>query len=158
LSLAVFDLDHFKLVNDTYGHPTGDRVLAEFAERLMDERRAGDIVARVGGEEFAWIMLDADGTAAELCAERARRAIADTPFPGVGDLTTSIGVCALADADDSQLLRRADLALYWAKSGGRNAIMRYSPENVKRLTDDANITRRPESRAPDAMQGARRQH
>jgi len=133
MSLAVFDLDHFKLVNDTYGHPMGDRVLAEFAGRLMNERRDGDIIARVGGEEFAWIMPDADVAGAELCAERARRAIADTAFPGVGNLTTSIGVCALDDADNGQqLFRQADLALYWAKSGGRNAVMRYSPEDVKR--------------------------
>jgi diguanylate cyclase (GGDEF)-like protein/PAS domain S-box-containing protein len=132
LSLAVFDIDHFKLVNDTHGHPVGDRVLAEFAGRLMDERRDGDIVARVGGEEFAWIMPDADGAAAELCAGRVRRAIANTPFPGVGNLTTSIGVSALDDADNGQqLFRQADLALYWAKSGGRNAVMRYGPENVK---------------------------
>jgi hypothetical protein len=78
-------------------------------------------------------MPDADVAGAELCAERARRAIADTAFPGVGNLTTSIGVCALDDADNGQqLFRQADLALYWAKSGGRNAVMRYSPEDVKR--------------------------
>ena len=142
LSLAMFDLDHFKLVNDTHGHPMGDRVLAEFAGRLMDERRDGDIIGRVGGEEFAWTMPVADGATAELCAERARRAIAGTPFPGVGNLTTSIGVCTLDDADnDQQLFRQADLALYWAKSGGRNAVVRYSPENLETLTDDANITR-----------------
>jgi diguanylate cyclase (GGDEF)-like protein len=132
LSLAVVDLDHFKLVNDTYGHPMGDRVLARFADRLMAERRDGDIIARVGGEEFAWIMADADGPAAELCAERARRAISETPFPGVGSLTTSIGVGVLRDADNvQQLYRQADRALYRAKSGGRNAVVRYSPESVQ---------------------------
>jgi diguanylate cyclase (GGDEF)-like protein/PAS domain S-box-containing protein len=144
LSLALFDLDHFKLVNDTHGHQVGDRVLAEFAGRLMDERRDGDIIARVGGEEFAWIMPDADGTGAELCAERARRAIADTPFPAVGNLTTSIGVCAFDNADSAQqLFRQADLALYWAKSGGRNAIMRYSPEDLERTTEAGRVSHRP---------------
>jgi len=144
LSLAVFDLDHFKLVNDTYGHQVGDRILAEFAGRLMDERRDGDIVARVGGEEFAWIMPDADSTGAGLCAERSRRAIADTPFPGVGNLTTSIGVCALDDADNGQqLYRQADLALYSAKFGGRNAVTLYRPEDLERVTEAGRVSRRP---------------
>jgi diguanylate cyclase (GGDEF)-like protein/PAS domain S-box-containing protein len=152
LSLAVFDLDHFKLVNDTYGHPTGDRVLAEFAARLLDERRDGDIIARVGGEEFAWIMPDAAGAGAELCGERARRAIADTPFLGVGNLTISIGVCALDDADNGQqLFRQADLALYWAKTGGRNAVVRYSPENLERMTDDAHSSRLQDAKALTAL-------
>ncbi len=134
LSLAVFDLDHFKSVNDAYGHPTGDRALGEFAERLMAERRDGDVIARVGGEEFALIMTDTDGAGAELCAERNRRAVSEHPFPGVGNLTTSIGICALEHADDAQqLFRNADRALYWAKASGRNTAVRYTPEMAARM-------------------------
>jgi diguanylate cyclase (GGDEF)-like protein/PAS domain S-box-containing protein len=138
LSLAVFDLDHFKSVNDSYGHPIGDRVLGEFAARLMTERRDGDVIARVGGEEFALIMADTDGAGAELCAERDRRAIAEEPFPGVGELTTSIGICALDSADDAkQLFRQADRALYWAKASGRNAAIRYTPEKAASMGSPA---------------------
>jgi diguanylate cyclase (GGDEF)-like protein/PAS domain S-box-containing protein len=137
VSLAVFDLDHFKLVNDTLGHQMGDRVLAEFAGRLMTQRREGDVIARVGGEEFAWILPDTDGPGAQAAAERARRAIADTPFPGVGRKTTSIGICTLRDAQDArELFRHADLALYWAKTNGRNATLLYSPETLALPTAD----------------------
>ncbi|MGO9903274.1 MAG: PAS domain S-box protein, partial [Solirubrobacteraceae bacterium] len=112
VSLAVFDLDHFKLVNDTHGHQIGDRVLAEFASRLTSQSREGDMIARVGGEEFAWILPDTDGPGAQAAAERARQAIAETPFLGVGRKTTSIGICALKDAQDArELFRHADLAL-----------------------------------------------
>jgi diguanylate cyclase (GGDEF)-like protein/PAS domain S-box-containing protein len=135
LSLAVFDLDLFKLVNDTHGHQMGDRVLAEFAARLMSQRRDGDVIARVGGEEFAWIMPDTRGSSARAAAERARLAVAGTPFDGVGDLTTSIGVCDIANADDARaLFRHADLALYWAKSGGRDAVRGYTKDKLAEVT------------------------
>jgi diguanylate cyclase (GGDEF)-like protein/PAS domain S-box-containing protein len=154
LSLAVLDLDHFKLVNDTYGHPMGDRVLAEFAGRLINERREGEVIARLGGEEFAWIIPDTEGAAAELCAERARGAIAETPFAGVGNLTASVGVCALDDADNGQqLYRHADLALYWAKSSGRNAVIRYSPENVETWSENARMIRVQNAKALAAIRG-----
>jgi diguanylate cyclase (GGDEF)-like protein len=129
LSLIVFDLDHFKLVNDTHGHEAGNRVLAEFATRLVAMRRGSDVVARVGGEEFAWMLPETDGRSAMVAAERARALIADAPFLGVGRLTTSVGICSLEDASDAQeLYRDADLALYWAKAAGRNTVVRYSPE------------------------------
>ncbi|MDO9410206.1 diguanylate cyclase [Patulibacter sp.] len=131
LSLVVFDLDHFKLVNDTHGHEAGNRVLAEFASRLVAMRRGSDVVARVGGEEFAWMLPETGGKAAINAAERARALIADTPFLGIGRLTTSIGICSLEDASDAQeLSRHADLALYWAKAAGRNTAVRYSPELI----------------------------
>jgi diguanylate cyclase (GGDEF)-like protein/putative nucleotidyltransferase with HDIG domain len=129
LSLLVLDLDHFKLVNDTHGHATGNRTLAEFSRRLSEVRRGSDVLARVGGEEFAWMLPETDGRSAMIAAERVRGAIADVPFAGVGRITTSVGICSLEDADDAeQLYRHADLALYWAKAAGRNTIVRYSPE------------------------------
>ncbi len=134
VSLVVFDIDHFKLVNDNHGHDAGNRVLSEFAARLMDLRRGGDIIARVGGEEFAWILPETDREGALAAAKRARHAIAGAPFDGVGRITTSAGVCALADAEDArQLFRHADLALYWAKSNGRDAVFAYSPDTMALL-------------------------
>ncbi|WP_157260877.1 diguanylate cyclase [Patulibacter minatonensis] len=131
LSLVVFDLDHFKLINDTHGHESGNRALAEFAERLVAVRRGSDVIARVGGEEFAWMLPETDGRSAMVAAERARAAISDLPFSDVGRITSSVGICSLDDADDAQqLYRHADLALYWAKAAGRNTIVRYTPELI----------------------------
>lgn len=142
LSLVVFDLDHFKLVNDTHGHEAGNRVLAEFASRLVAMRRGSDVVARVGGEEFAWMLPETDGRNAMVAAERARSITADTPFLGVGRLTTSVGICSIADAADAQeLARQADLALYWAKAAGRNTVVRYSPELVALQPGEENAHR-----------------
>jgi diguanylate cyclase (GGDEF)-like protein/PAS domain S-box-containing protein len=137
LSLVVFDLDHFKLVNDTYGHDVGNTTLAAFADRLAGLRRGGEVIARIGGEEFAWILPDTDGEHAYLAAERARRAIAETPFPGVGRLTTSAGVCDLTEASDpGELFRRADVALYWAKSTSRDATFLYTQEAFDAIGGD----------------------
>ena len=121
LALAVIDVDHFKAVNDLHGHMAGDRVLVEVATRLQGAARSGDILARVGGEEFAWIIPDADIAGAHAVAERARRAVGDAPMPGVGAVTVSIGVADLARGGNViDLYRRADDALYQAKRAGRN--------------------------------------
>jgi diguanylate cyclase (GGDEF)-like protein/PAS domain S-box-containing protein len=137
LSLVLIDLDHFKLVNDTHGHDAGNRVLAELANRMTDLQRQGEIIARVGGEEFAWILPETDAAGALVAAERVRLAVAATPFPGVGRLTTSVGFCELADASSArELFRHADLALYWAKSLGRNTTFRYAPETLELLPPD----------------------
>lgn len=142
LSLVVFDIDHFKIINDTHGHAAGNQALAEFAERLIDLRRGGEILARVGGEEFAWILPETDAAGAFAAAERARTAIASTPFAGIGQVTTSAGVCALDDADDArQLFRHADLALYWAKSNGRNVTFRYQAGSLEFLSGDEQARR-----------------
>ena len=119
LGLALVDLDHFKRVNDTYGHQAGDAVLVELARRLRGCARREDVVARVGGEEFAWLLPEADLGAAAEAAERLRRRIAEAPFPVVGRVTGSIGVAAL-EAGPDELVRDADRALYRAKDGGRN--------------------------------------
>ncbi|MEW6581631.1 MAG: diguanylate cyclase [Actinomycetota bacterium] len=131
LSLVIFDLDHFKHVNDTHGHQVGDEVLAEAARRLAGQARTGEVVARVGGEEFAWIIPEADDMEAWRAADRAREIMAATPFPAAGTLTVSAGVCDLSRATDAAgLYRRADGALYWAKAHGRDMVVRYTPEVV----------------------------
>lgn len=137
LSLVVLDLDHFKDINDTYGHEVGDRVLAEFARRLGGLARTGETVARIGGEEFAWIMPEADAMGGLAGADRVRETVAAEPFPVVGALTVSGGVCDMEQAADAaELFRLADVALYWAKGQGRNAVFRYSPEVMELLSAD----------------------
>jgi diguanylate cyclase (GGDEF)-like protein len=129
LSLLVLDLDHFKSVNDSHGHPVGDRVLIETARRLAGLVRQGEVVARIGGEEFAVILPETDGQSAVAAAQRMRMAIQARPFPGVGPLTVSGGVCSLSDArDGDDLFRLADVALYAAKARGRNRVVLYSPD------------------------------
>ena len=135
LSVALFDLDHFKAINDRHGHQTGDKVLAEVALRLADQVVGGGMLARIGGEEFAWVMPATSERAALAAAERARHAIATRPFDGVGSLTISAGVCARASGQAAEeIVRLADRALYWAKEAGRNATVLYTEENARRFT------------------------
>lgn len=135
LALIVLDLDHFKRVNDVHGHPAGDAVLREAAARMAGAAREGDLLARIGGEEFAWVLPGADAAEAVEAAERLRAAFAATRFPGGLDVTCSLGACALDDADGSAdvLVERADRALYWAKSCGRDAVLRWTPEVAERM-------------------------
>ena len=136
LSAIMIDLDHFKAVNDTYGHPVGDLVLVETARRLTEVARGGDLIARIGGEEFLMLLPDTDGRAALTVAERIRAAMAATDFPGgVGRLTASLGVATLNDDLDADgLLQQADAALYWAKTHGRNAAFRFDAEQMADLS------------------------
>jgi diguanylate cyclase (GGDEF)-like protein/PAS domain S-box-containing protein len=121
--LAIFDVDHFKRVNDTYGHPVGDLVLREVARRLRSVVRQSDVVARAGGEEFAWIMPDTLLDDAERAAARGRAAVSAEPFPQVGKVTISCGVAARIVGDDPEsLYAAADEALYAAKQGGRDRV------------------------------------
>jgi diguanylate cyclase (GGDEF)-like protein/PAS domain S-box-containing protein len=131
LSLVLLDIDHFKAVNDAHGHPVGDRVLADVARRLRDNAREDELVARVGGEEFAWLIPETDVHGAYRAAERLRRQIEATPFHEVGRLTVSAGVCSCPpghDLDAEDLVRMADRALYRAKENGRNTTFIYSEE------------------------------
>ncbi len=128
LSLVLLDLDHFKRINDSHGHPVGDRVLVEVARRLGALARSVDTLARVGGEEFVWLLPETDAAAARTAAERARLAIVGTPFPEAGRVTVSAGVAQMhpgASVDD--LVRYADEALYWAKEKGRNTCVLHVP-------------------------------
>jgi len=127
LALALIDVDHFKRVNDTHGHQAGDRVLTEIARRLSAIARPQDLLARVGGEEIAWLMGDTEMTGAHEAAERGRRRIGDDPFTGIGTVTISGGVCDLRRAPAAGgIVRGADIALYQAKERGRDAIVRAS--------------------------------
>ncbi len=135
LSLVLMDLDHFKRVNDLHGHQMGDRVLEHAARIFEQETRTGELVARVGGEEFAMILPEADEHEAYRAAERVRRAIAASSFPGIGAMTMSAGVCDLTHGSDADTLYRlADGALYWAKHRGRDRVVRYSPDGAKSLS------------------------
>ncbi len=138
LSVVLFDLDHFKQVNDTHGHQAGDSVLAEVGRRLAAEAREGELLARIGGEEFAWLLPETEQHAAYQAAERVRRAIEDEPFAHVGTVTVSAGTCTLGEgADAEDLVRFADRALYWAKDGGRNTTFVYTDEAHALLAADA---------------------
>lgn len=123
LSIIMIDLDHFKTVNDTYGHNEGDNVLREFADVLREMIRAEDIAARWGGEEFIIILPHTACEAAEAMAERIR--IACEQHAGtMHGLSASFGVSQLKDDDDEDsLIRRADDAMYCAKKEGRNRVV-----------------------------------
>jgi diguanylate cyclase (GGDEF)-like protein/PAS domain S-box-containing protein/putative nucleotidyltransferase with HDIG domain len=134
-ALVLMDLDHFKRVNDHHGHQTGDQVLQHAAGVMRAETRSGELIARVGGEEFAMILPDADGDEALRAAERIRRAVAATDFPAVGRMTLSAGVCDMTHAEDADTLyRRADGALYWAKHRGRDRVVRWTPDAPEPLS------------------------
>ncbi|MBT1003800.1 diguanylate cyclase [Paenarthrobacter sp. DKR-5] len=125
LSAVVLDIDHFKRVNDGFGHPVGDTVLVEVAARLKRVAREGEMMARLGGEEFVWLLPGTTGGHALQAAERARAAVATAAFGDVGWLTVSAGVCELGDSGNDGLVACADEALYAAKRTGRNRSQRY---------------------------------
>ncbi|GAB6991062.1 sensor domain-containing diguanylate cyclase [Paenibacillus pini] len=122
-SLLIIDIDHFKQVNDTWGHQTGDDVLENLASILQLHSRADDIVARYGGEEFVLILPHVGVTDSKIIAERLRHAVAHASWK-TGNLTVSIGIATM-DSNDSDvtLLKKADEALYFAKEHGRNRVI-----------------------------------
>ena len=129
-AVMLFDIDHFKQVNDRHGHPAGDEVLRELAERALRQVRSVDLVGRLGGEEFIVVMPETSIGGAAIVAERVRAAVADELFtlPGEGKalpVTVSIGVAVTGPAEDKldHLLKRADDALYAAKNAGRNRVI-----------------------------------
>ncbi len=129
LSLVLLDIDHFKSVNDRFGHQLGDRVLIEVGRRLVQIARRGEAISRIGGEEFAWILPRTDGAGTTAAATRALHAISDAPFEAVGTLTISAGVCELATAGSpEEMVRLADRMLYRAKDEGRNTVRCFTPD------------------------------
>ncbi len=130
VAALLLDIDHFKKINDSFGHDVGDEVLREFAVRLASNVRAIDLPCRYGGEEFVAIMPDTTVEAAHMIAERIRRYISGSPFRVAGGselltVTISIGVAGMHDENDTPeaLLKRADAALYEAKAAGRNRVI-----------------------------------
>ena len=127
LSLAILDIDHFKRVNDRHGHPAGDAVLVDAAEKMRAAVRAGDVVGRIGGEEFAILMPSTPTDGAALVCERLRAAIGARPVDVAGTIgvavTLSTGIALLRAGELSDgLISRADAALYEAKTAGRNRV------------------------------------
>ncbi len=129
------DMDHFKQINDTYGHDAGDQVLRAFVQRLMARSRTADEVFRMGGEEFGVLVSDVDITLARRTAERLCDAVGDTSFV-VSDMelaiTASFGVTEVMTCDQSfdDVLKRADMALYQAKASGRDQVISMSQQEL----------------------------
>jgi len=128
-SLVFLDLDLFKAVNDGFGHAVGDRVLAALGRLLRDHVRPSDVVGRYGGEEFVILLRDASGDSARRVADRIRQSIAGSTIAGLPHrVTVSAGVASRAPEEPiSQLVARADLALYAAKLAGRNRVVLAPP-------------------------------
>jgi diguanylate cyclase (GGDEF)-like protein len=125
LAAVLFDLDHFKKINDLAGHEKGDEVLAAVGVAVAAECRASDFVGRYGGEEFVLLLPDTDRAGAVVIAEKVRLAIAAVEVVGVSRaITASLGVAAIPDdaSEHGQLVRAADRALYLAKAAGRNRV------------------------------------
>ena len=125
LAVLFLDIDHFKKINDSYGHPTGDEVLRRVAAILKASARKIDIVARYGGEEFALVLEGTDRAGARQLAERIRQEVEQQSFPsakGAFGATLSIGVASYPDdaREKPEIIARADQSLYSAKHGGRN--------------------------------------
>lgn len=127
LSLLVADIDHFKRINDGWGHDAGDAVLRQFATRVRDSIRGSDLACRYGGEEFIVLMPDTGSDDARAIAERLRKAVSDQPFTIGGEtlsVTISVGSATLLPLDDEEsLIKRADRGLYAAKHEGRNRVI-----------------------------------
>ena len=134
LALVLFDIDHFKKVNDTHGHPAGDHVLFEISALLSSALRAEDVFARYGGEEFAVICRGSDESQAQVVGERMRKAVEGHRFVYEGALipvTISVGIAVLpnpAVKDANDIVGFADQALYKSKNGGRNRVTVYKPD------------------------------
>jgi len=138
VSLLMLDIDHFKRINDTYGHPAGDAVLKGLSDLLMSQARSIDRVCRYGGEEFTVILSETDVIMAMSIAERLRAAVERQSFDtGSGKtigITVSIGVAAypLHVNSPEGLVKFSDIALYAAKGGGRNRVCRYDEKMAMR--------------------------
>ena len=132
LSILMLDLDHFKMVNDTLGHDAGDAVLKALAKVFKQSVRASDMVIRFGGEEFLILLLESEGSRADFVAEKIRAAVEalKTQVDGVTiQKTISIGVADFPNDSATfwQAVKYADVALYQAKSSGRNRVVRFEP-------------------------------
>ncbi len=142
-SFLLIDIDHFKWVNDTYGHPAGDAVLKLLAQVLKRQTRTVDIAGRYGGEEFVIILPETNASGAKLVGERIRSLISKMPFPlpngsKIG-LTISMGIACFPSCADNieQLIERADTALYSAKNAGRNLVYLYRETLIAQMENNS---------------------
>jgi len=169
LTLALIDLDHFKQINDLAGHATGDRVLGELGVRLRAALRDEDLLARIGGDEFALLLPETDEPDAHAVLERVRRMLEREPLVDGIRVTISAGICGLERAaDTATILRLADGALYWSKEQGRNVTYVYDPGTVRELSAAERLDRlqrshalagiRALARAIDAKDPSTREH
>jgi diguanylate cyclase (GGDEF)-like protein len=151
IGVVLADIDHFKLINDTYGHFVGDVVLRQVADRLRSELRDYDRIGRYGGEEFLIVLPGCGADDAVRQAERLRRAVQHSPFATSGaklTVTISAGVAveqAGLMADVSTLLQRSDMALYRAKHSGRNRVELFTAEGFAKIPDGLTLSALSES-------------
>lgn len=151
-ALVLADIDHFKRINDTYGHPVGDRIIKLIGSLFRAALRRDVFIARTGGEEFALILSGTSAQETMGIAERIRRTIDETPFvnqrTGVdyGPVTLSMGVCMATDAENADdLYKKADVALYASKKTGRNRVTMHGDVAPKGELSDARVMYRRES-------------
>lgn len=138
--LAIFDIDHFKDVNDRFGHMIGDEVLILFSRMLKQEMRFHDLKFRFGGEEFIILMREVDEQKAMMLLERIRENVESRIFPIVGRITVSAGFAGIHPEEHSTLIiDRADRALYFAKNHGRNRVCSYEDLVEKNLIEPVRI-------------------
>jgi diguanylate cyclase (GGDEF)-like protein len=124
--LAIFDIDHFKRVNDNFGHVIGDEVLLMFSQQMTQAFRGQDLLFRFGGEEFVAVFACDSAEAMAFVVNRFREMVQEYRYPQVGHITVSCGFTKVADYDlSTTLIERADLALYYAKNNGRNRVCDY---------------------------------
>ena len=124
-SVIAIDIDHFKRINDSFGHDTGDEVLTQLAHTMREVSRVGDVACRVGGEEFLLLLPNTPLDAAANAAERLRQLVEDMALADVGHITISLGVAHWPDSDMDikAVFQQADAMLYAAKRSGRNRVM-----------------------------------
>ena len=140
-AVMMCDIDHFKLVNDQYGHATGDEVLREVARRLQRSVRSYDMVGRYGGEEFLVVLNRCEPASAPGRAENLRASVSTRPIHSSGKtlpITISVGLALSTDyrgRDADEIIRKADAALYAAKEAGRNCVRIARPEGEKKNQD-----------------------
>jgi diguanylate cyclase (GGDEF)-like protein len=152
-SLVMCDLDRFKLVNDTYGHQTGDEVIKCLASLLKSSCRPGDLVARYGGEEFVMLCADCDNAAATRRAEQICKTLSQIPQPKMGGrcITSSFGVTEIQPGDTPEtMLRRADRALLMAKANGRNTVVQLGSGGSD-APEEPSVSRHPSSGSPKEL-------
>lgn len=159
VNVLMLDIDHFKKFNDRFGHAAGDAVLVEVARVLRTATRGSDLVARLGGEEFAVVLAGLEASEARRAAERIRKAVAATAFHYEGKsmrITVSCGVAqALTEEEGTALVRRSDEALYASKAAGRNVSHWHDSERCQLLTASSNTSRAAElAEVPGPTDGA----